>query len=108
MLNSTTSVGIEIYITRTLVGREIISGTGQESRITNHERWRLHSFLLFFPFPHPLLTPIEGKPTALTVTHLRKEIYANTRSVHCTSGGGAKGFLGIVMAAAPYVDQWWW
>jgi hypothetical protein len=49
------------------------------------------------------LTPIEGKSTALTVTHLRKEIYANARSVHCTSGGGAKGFLGFVMAAAPYL-----
>ena len=60
------------------------------------------------PFTHLILMPIEGKPTALTVTHLRKEIYANARSVHCTSGGGAKGFLGIVMAAAPYVDQWWW
>ena len=56
-----------------------------------------------FPFPHPLLTPIEGKPTAFTVTRLRKELFANARSVHCTSGGGANGFLGIVMAAAPYL-----
>ena len=56
-----------------------------------------------FQFPHPLLTPIKGKPTALTVTRLCKENYANARSVHCTSGGGANGFLGIVMAAAPYL-----
>ena len=56
-----------------------------------------------FPLPHPLLTPINGKPTALTMTRLRKEIFANARSVHCTSGGVANGFLGIVMAAAPYL-----
>lgn len=56
-----------------------------------------------FPFPHPLLTPIDGKPTALTVTRLQKEIFANARSVNCTSGGGVNGFLGIVMTAAPYL-----
>ena len=58
-----------------------------------------------FPFPHPFLTPIDGKPTALmtTETRLRKEIFANERSVHCTSSGGANGFLGIIMAAAPYL-----
>ena len=40
-----------------------------------------------FPFPHLLLKPIEGKPKAFTVTRLRKELFANARSVHCTSGG---------------------
>jgi hypothetical protein len=57
-----------------------------------------------FSFRHPLLTPIVGKPTVPTVTQLKKEILANARSVHCsTGGGGTNDFLGIVMAPAPYI-----
>jgi hypothetical protein len=55
------------------------------------------------PFPHPELTPILGKPTAATLKHLKKEVYANARSVHSDLGGGLNGHLGIVMANAPYI-----
>jgi hypothetical protein len=58
-----------------------------------------------FPFPHPQLTQVVGKPTAITIKHLRKEIYANARSVHSERGGGANGFLGIVMETAPYLAR---
>ena len=56
-----------------------------------------------FPFPHPLLAPMDGKPAIFTVAQLRKEVYANARSVDCTGGGRANGFLGIVMPAAQYL-----
>jgi hypothetical protein len=55
------------------------------------------------PFPHPVLTPITDKPTAATIKQLKKETFANARSVHSKLGGGMNGHLGIVMAVAPYV-----
>jgi hypothetical protein len=55
------------------------------------------------PFPHPALTPITDKPTAATIKQLKKETFANARSVHSELGGGMNGHLGIVMAVAPYV-----
>jgi hypothetical protein len=55
------------------------------------------------PFPHPTLTPILDKPTAATIKQLKKEVYANARSVHSELGGGMNGHLGIVMNVAPYV-----
>jgi hypothetical protein len=58
-----------------------------------------------FPFPHPQLTQVVGKPTAITIKQLRKEIYANARLVHSERGGGANGYLGIVMETAPYLAR---
>jgi hypothetical protein len=55
-----------------------------------------------FPFPHPVLTAIVGKPTARTIKQLRKEIYANARSVYSARGGGIHGHLGITMTVATY------
>ena len=46
---------------------------------------------------------MDGKPAIFTVAQLRKEVYANARSVDCTGGGRANGFLGIVMPAAQYL-----
>ena len=54
------------------------------------------------PFPHAALTPIIDKPTAATIKQLKKECFANARSVHSERGGGMNGHLGIVMAPAPY------
>jgi hypothetical protein len=54
------------------------------------------------PFPHPTLTPIIGKPDAATLKLLRKEVYANTKSVPSTAGGGLNGHLGIAMPAGAY------
>jgi hypothetical protein len=58
-----------------------------------------------FPFPHAELTPIVGKPTAVDVQLLQKKVYANTRAVHCTRGGGANGYLGITMDPAVYLAR---
>jgi hypothetical protein len=55
------------------------------------------------PFPHPTLTPILDKPRAANIKQLKKEVYANARSVHSERRGGMDGHLGIVMAVAPYV-----
>jgi hypothetical protein len=56
-----------------------------------------------FPFPRAELTPIVGKPTAVTVQLLQKDVYANTRAVHCTHGGGINGYLGIAMDPVIYL-----
>jgi hypothetical protein len=40
-----------------------------------------------FPFPHPTLTEVTGKPDAASLRQLRKEIYANARAVHSERGG---------------------
>jgi hypothetical protein len=55
-----------------------------------------------FPFPHPELTKIKGNPTAIAVKLLQQEVYANTRAVHCTCGGGTNGYLDIAMSAETY------
>ena len=54
------------------------------------------------PFPHVELTKIHGKPTAASIKQLKKEIYANARSIHCELGGGTNGYLGTVMPNAAY------
>jgi hypothetical protein len=55
-----------------------------------------------YNFPHPSLTTVEGKPTATSLLRLRKEIYANARSVHSDLGGGSNGYLGLVMPSVQY------
>jgi hypothetical protein len=55
------------------------------------------------PLPHAQLTPISGKPTAAAIRQLKKELYANARSIHSDRGGGLNGHLGIVMPTAAYV-----
>src|SRR5210317_1138257 len=52
------------------------------------------------PFPHPVLTRVIGKPTAVTLKILKKEIYANATSVFSNRGGGGLGHLGAVMDPA--------
>ena len=54
------------------------------------------------PLPHAQLTPILGKPTAAGIRQLKKEIYANARSLHSDRGSGINGHLGIVMPNATY------
>jgi hypothetical protein len=48
------------------------------------------------------LTKIHGKPTTASIKQLKKEIYANARSVHCNLGGGVNGYIGTVMPNAAY------
>jgi hypothetical protein len=56
-----------------------------------------------FPLPHEQLTPISGKPSAATIRQLKKELYANARSIHSDRGGGLNGHLGLVIPTAAYV-----
>jgi hypothetical protein len=60
-----------------------------------------------FPFPHAELTPICGKPTAIMVKQLQKEVFANTRAgVHSSArGGGVNGHLGIFMDLVAYLAR---
>jgi hypothetical protein len=58
-----------------------------------------------FPFPHPELTPIVGKPTPPASKLLKREVFANARFVHSTRGGGTNGYLALCMAGAPYVAR---
>jgi hypothetical protein len=58
-----------------------------------------------FPFPHATLTPIVGKPTEPTVKLLQRELYTNARSVPSTRGGGANGYLGLLMPALAYAER---
>jgi hypothetical protein len=55
------------------------------------------------PLPHLQLTPITGKPTAAAIRQLKKELYANARSIHLDRGGGLNKHLGLVMPTAAYV-----
>jgi hypothetical protein len=62
-----------------------------------------------FNSPHPVYTAIDNKPTTTTTTTtttyklLRKEVYANLRSVHSDLGGGDNGYLALTIPTAQYV-----
>ena len=56
-------------------------------------------------FPHPVLTPITGRPTNTTLQTLQKQLYANARAIHSTRGGGANGHLALIMPDATYVAR---
>jgi hypothetical protein len=56
-------------------------------------------------FPHPVLTPITGRPTNTTLQTLQKQLYANARAVHSTRGGGLNGHLALVMPDAAYLAR---
>src|SRR5210317_941171 len=56
-----------------------------------------------FPFPHPELTPIHGKPTGPTVSKLLTQVFANAIAVPSTNGGGNHGHLGAIVPAAEYL-----
>ena len=58
-----------------------------------------------FVFPHPVLTPITGRPTNTTLQTLQKQLYANARAIHSTRGGGANGHLALIMPAADYLAR---
>jgi hypothetical protein len=56
-----------------------------------------------YPFPHPTLTKIDGKPNAVLIKLLTKKVYVNAKSVHSVHGGGLNGHLGLAMPVAAYV-----
>jgi hypothetical protein len=56
-------------------------------------------------YPHPVLTPIIGRPTNGTVQLLQAELYANARSVLSDLGGGANGHLAVIQNAVDYLAR---
>ena len=56
-------------------------------------------------FPHPVLTPITGKPDHSNIKGLKKQLYSNARQIHSTRGGGTLGHLGCIMESAEYVAR---
>ena len=51
-------------------------------------------------FEYKVLTRIDGEPTFDSLMVLFQELKANTTAVPCTLGGGANGYLGMVVSAA--------
>ena len=54
-------------------------------------------------FEHKNLTRISSEPTFATLHQLLLELKANAVSVPSTLGGGAHGFIGIILSAVTYV-----
>ena len=54
-------------------------------------------------FQHPTVTSIVGEPAYDSILRLKKEIQANAASVPCEAGGGANGYLGLVLRPAEYM-----
>ena len=53
-------------------------------------------------FPHPKLTPIQGKPTNTSIKILKKEVYANARAIPSQRRGEKHGYLGLAMEIPAY------
>ena len=57
---------------------------------------------LIASFPHPSLPKITGRPTFSSINALRKLQKANAAEVNSTLGGGAHGYLGMIISDAAY------
>ena len=55
---------------------------------------------IYFAFPN--LTPIDGEPDADILIKLKNQVKANASSVPSNLGGGANGYLGLVLSPATY------
>jgi hypothetical protein len=53
-------------------------------------------------FRHKTLDKIEGLPDFTSLTKLRKQIKDNATSIRTSAGGGAHGYLGIILSPADY------
>ena len=53
-------------------------------------------------YPFPTLTKIMGKPTAVTLKTLTKQVFTNARAIPCHQANGLYGHLGLIMADTPY------
>ena len=53
-------------------------------------------------FEHENITPVHGEPTFKTLHKLRNKINANAKSIYSNLGGGAHGYLGLVIRGAQY------
>lgn len=57
------------------------------------------------PFPHPSLTPIDGKPTNSSIQILQRELFTNARSVVSNRGGGTNGHLALLLSPEAYIAR---
>ena len=53
-------------------------------------------------FEYKVLTQITGEPTFDKLHKMFRQLKANTAAVPCTLGGGANGYLGMLVSAAQY------
>ena len=63
-------------------------------------------------YPFPTLTKITGKPTAVTLKTLTKQVFTNARAIPCHQNDGRYGHLGLIMddtayQALPNVNTAW-
>ena len=56
-------------------------------------------------FPHPELTTISGEPNTSSLRLLQKELYANSRQIFSTRGGGNNGHLRLLLTDAEYLAR---
>ena len=54
------------------------------------------------PFEFPILTQIVGEPNYDLLRNVLNELKANAQSVHSTLGGGAHGYLGLILSPIQY------
>ena len=54
-------------------------------------------------FEFPILSPVIGEPDYEQLLCILKELKANAQSVHSTLGGGAHGYLGLLLSPVQYV-----
>jgi hypothetical protein len=53
-------------------------------------------------FPHPTLPTVQGEPDYQTIHTIQKLLQANAREIDTHLGGGALGYLGIIVSNASY------
>jgi hypothetical protein len=53
-------------------------------------------------FPHPILPTVQGELDYQTIHAIRKILQANSRAIDTHLGGGALGYLGLVVSDVSY------
>jgi hypothetical protein len=52
--------------------------------------------------PHPILPPVTGEPDYHTLNSIRKMLRANARSIDTHLGGGAFGYIDVIISDGAY------
>ena len=53
-------------------------------------------------FPHPELTSIEGVPDFSSLQQMKRQLFANTCTIHSTHGDGTLGHAAIILGVQGY------
>jgi hypothetical protein len=56
-------------------------------------------------FPHPVLTPVSGRPTNSSLQILQQQLYENARSIPSDRGDGINGHLSLIQPEAEYLAR---